>query len=149
MCHSKLLKLDSEKKKKKKSWVACVYYWPRFSMLLSRWWFTIYKIINFDFAAHSLPLAHIDPEILVWPLTAVLCIVTVYLKRLCSCNKSQMDTAIFCFQKQIRIKWNDSHIIRRFAKKLSHMVHFAQQYLLLLHLEKGHKTISVLAITLE
>lgn len=72
MRHSKLLKLDSEKK----SWVACVYYWPFTVQLLL--YFSMYKIINFNFAAHSIPVAHIDPKIHVVPLTAALRLVSSF-----------------------------------------------------------------------
>lgn len=72
MRHSKLLKLDSENK----SWLACVYYWPFTVQLLL--YFSMYKIINFDFAAHSISVAHIDPKIHVVPLTAALCIVRTF-----------------------------------------------------------------------
>lgn len=138
MCHSKLLKLDSEKK----GWVACVYYWP----------FTLQMLIYFQLDINPQTITSCCshwPQIHVLPFTAVLCIMMINLKLLFSCNKSQMDTAILCFHKRIRIKWNDSHIIRRFAKKLRHMMHLTQQYLLLVHLEKGNKTISVLPIKLE
>lgn len=73
---------------------------------------------------HSRPLAHTAPESTCLPkLLQQTCTMTVYLKLLYSCNKSRMDTAILCFHKPIRIKWNDSHIIRRIAEQLSHMMH--------------------------
>lgn len=49
---------------------------------------------------HSRPVAHTAPKSTCLPkLLQQMCIMTVYLKLLCSCNKSQMDPAILCFHK--------------------------------------------------
>lgn len=102
-----------------------MYYWPFTRRIpLPIYSFTLYKMIyllgNSDFWLDMNPRAvtHFLPKLL-----QQTCTMTVYLKLLYSCNKSQMDTAILCFHKQIRIKWNDSHIIRRIAEQLSHMMH--------------------------